>query len=167
MKWLFLKKRRDDILIKKWASFAAILLSIILCFTAIGKFLHPSFYLKGLDRFISGLELLFIFLIIFFRHRYLMWLFAALVFSLWSGYALFWYCIQLPCGCMGSKLPIPTIFFLCLDGLFLTLSFLFAYLLGGRLTMILGGVIASSLLIFGGYEIAQLLFKHLMFKMQF
>ncbi len=139
--------------------FVAILMAAVLLVAAIGKFLHPSKYLKVLDQWISFFEILLLGSILFFRKRPHLWTSVALLFATWAGYALFWYCVRLPCGCMGTKLNIPTAFTLGLDILFVLLSLLMASLLGLKRAALFLCVLFCLVFSLGGFAMGKWLFK--------
>lgn len=148
---------------KEWIALGvAAVISAVLLLAAVGKFLHPAKYFEGLDRWISVLEVLLLLCILFFRKRLFLWLGAALLFSSWAGYALFWHCVDLPCGCMGSKLNIPTLFSISLDVLFLLVSLFLAYLLGARRHLFFCFVACIALGLFG-FSAGNFVFRHYVF----
>ena len=100
----------------------AIVIGLVLLVTACGKLFYPAPSLILLDRVVGGLELVLIFFLLAYRHSKRMWGIAALVFATWGGYAGFWACVKLPCGCMGELVHIPSGWSLAVDGVFVGAS---------------------------------------------
>src|SRR5579871_6123821 len=81
----------------------AIVIGIVLVIAAIGKMFFPLESLKIIDRSASVFEIVLLLLIFIFRNEWKLWWGAALVFSAWLGFALFWETLKLPCACMGDR----------------------------------------------------------------
>ena len=140
-------------------SCAACLIAVVLLIAAAGKFFAPAPAFVHLDRSISLFEVVLAVLFVWFRKSVWMWIGAASLFALWGGYALFWYCVQLPCGCMGAKLALPSLFSLLFDGFFLLFSLFAVYFLGVKKGALCSLVCLSPLLAGGGFVIAQGIFQ--------
>lgn len=143
----------------KWAVLSiAIFISIFLGIAAYGKFFHPAQKLILLDRLTSCFEVLLIVLLFIFSMRSAMWLCASVVFASWGGYATYWCCLKLPCSCLGSLISFPSSYALSLDILFFVLSFLIAFLLGARRSIMYLALLCSLLFFFFGYVFAEWVF---------
>ena len=150
MKGYFLKQFNLTA-VEKIALYASLAIGAVLFVAAWGKFFHPAELTQTLDRWESIFEILFLLAMIYFRRHWQMWLMAAVIFLTWGGYALYWYQRELPCGCMGAKLHIPTLYAIVLDLLFFAVSLAFAYLLKGRSTRVLLGVLLAGIGAIIGY----------------
>jgi hypothetical protein len=143
------------------ALYASIAIALILAIAAFGKMFYPAEYLRTLDRSISVLEILFLLAIIFFRKRWEMWALASAIFASWGGYALYWYCIELPCACMGKMLNIPSAFSISFDAVFFALSLAIAFLLGARMKWIYFCILSGCIAFLMGYSCADCVYKNL------
>jgi hypothetical protein len=148
---LFLKQFKVT---EKMTLCASLAIGAVLFVAAWGKFFHPAELTQTLDRWESIFEILFLLAMIYFRRHWQMWLMAAVIFLTWGGYALYWYQRGLPCGCMGAKLHIPTLYAIVLDLLFFAVSLALAYLLKRRSTWALLGVLFSAIGALMGYFVA-------------
>ncbi len=128
-----LKRRGVDIV--------ALAILLIVGIAAYGKWFYPVENLRGWERSVAVFELFFTGFLWMFRARAATWLAAALLFASWGGYASFWYQLKLPCSCMGTQFPIPTLYTIGLDALFIVASLLLAKR---------QGVSQRKLLVFGG-----------------
>ena len=140
---------------------ASVVISAVLAIAACGKMFYPSEYLTTLDRWISVFEVLFLLAIVFFRKRWQMWAAASMIFAGWGGYALYWFCIELPCACMGKMLNIPSAFSISFDVIFFVLSLAIAFLLGARMRWIYFCILAGCVAFLMGYACADCVYKNL------
>lgn len=155
----FFSRLADKTVKERIALISALVLSLIvggvLAVAAWGKFFYPSEFMKNLDQWVSGFEILFIIAIFVFRKRWQLWLVSATVFAGWYGYALYSYLLELPCKCMGAMLNIPTVFSLTLDLIFFSASLALAFLLGARARWIYFGFLAACMAAIVGYAFAD------------
>lgn len=112
------------------ALFFSLVIGLVLMVAAWGKFFYPAEFVKTLDQWVSGFEVLFLATIIIYRNRWQLWTVSSVVFASWCGYALYWYFLKLPCSCMGTMLDIPTALSISIDLLFFLSSLSIASLLG-------------------------------------
>jgi hypothetical protein len=140
--------------IERAALISALLIGIVLAVAAWGKFFHPAEDLRSLDRWISGVEVLFLLALFFWRAHWPVWTGASILFAGWFGYALCGYCLELPCSCMGEQLNIPTAFSLTLDLLFFIVSLVLSYLLSTRSQWIYFGFLCALMAALVGYAFA-------------
>ena len=133
----------------------AIIIGIVLLIAAFGKMFYPLESLKIIDRFASVFEIVLLFLIFTFRNKWKIWWGAAVVFSAWLGFALFWETLKLPCACMGSVIRVPTLFSIVIDLLFFFSSLWVAYLLGARRKSIYLNLLCSVFSCLLGFVFAQ------------
>jgi len=142
------------------AFFLALLISIVLLIAGIGKLAFPSkIFFPFFDRLSAVLELIWIFFLLRYHNHWQMWLTNAFLFFFWTGYTLFWLMLDLPCGCFGSWTTKPTSLFISLDGIYIILSLIFAYILGEKGThALMSGVIG---ILFGscGFMIGLFIFQ--------
>jgi hypothetical protein len=108
------------------AFFIALLLALALVFAAIGKIFYPDELLlpfwKALDFYVGCFEILFAIALVYFHRKPQMWGLTGLVLASWTGFSLFWYCVKLPCGCMGKLVELPNGITLAFDLIFLGMS---------------------------------------------
>jgi hypothetical protein len=150
-------KKKD---VSRMALSIAILISLVLLVTAYGKLFHPAASLKGVDRVGGLFELILLGLLVVFRHSGRMWLSASVVFGAWGGYAWFWTRLELPCGCMGELLHIPSPLSLALDLLFIALSFMMAYFLKIKKVSLCGTVACSAIAGGVGFFSAEAIYRY-------
>ena len=155
-----LKRLSQARIAQRIAFLVALCIAIVLATAAIGKFFYPTEFFKIFDQIISGVEVVFICIIFFFRKNWKTWVGASLLFSVWSGYALFWYCLKLPCGCMGSMLNIPTLLSITLDGLFFTSSLFMSYLLGANKQTLYLSFLVGLFLSLGGFALGEAVYRY-------
>lgn len=151
----FLKK----VVVERIALCTSLIIGTVLVVAALGKFFYPSELMKTLDRWVSVFEIIFIFTILYFRNRWQMWILAAAVFFAWGGYALYWYYLELPCGCMGAKLHIPTLYTILVDMLFFVAALTIAYLLRASSRWIWIGVATALIGALIGYLMAGRIYE--------
>ena len=137
----------------------AIIIAIVLALTALGKIFYPLDSLKILDRIVAVFEIFLLFLIFFLRNKWGVWLAAAIIFSAWMGFSLFWESLKLPCSCMGSMIRVPTFFSILLDLLFFFSSLMIAYLLNANRQWIYLSVLGSFLACLVGYAFAEWIYQ--------
>ncbi len=142
----------------------ALCIASVLAITAFAKLLYPSEYLKTLDLWIGSFEGVFLAAILLFRKKWPLWVFSALVFALWSGYAFFWFRVKLPCGCMGSMLNIPTAFSIAVDVLFFSSCIGMGLLLGASRQWIYLSVLLGFILSMAGFAIAEWVYQGFVLK---
>lgn len=159
MKQSFLKKisRRKNT--DRLVLVLSIIIGAVLAISAWGKLFYPAQYVKTLDHWASGIEALLLVMIFLFRKHWQLWLSAAVLFASWCGYALFWYCLKLPCSCMGAMLTIPTVFSIVLDVLFFGSSLFAAYLLGAKRNWLYATVFLGLVVGLGGYFFASWIYQ--------
>src|SRR5271168_1948048 len=97
---------------------SVIFISLFLGLAAYGKFFYPSVQVEQLDRWTSYFEIAFIAALCLFHLQSGMWLLAAPLFASWGGYAAYWLCLNIPCGCAGTLVDLPSVYALSLDILF-------------------------------------------------
>lgn len=132
--------------LKRWGvDVVALAMMMILGLAAYGKWFHPIEVLLIWERSIAVFEICFIIFLWRFRRQIRLWVFSALIFASWGGYATFWYQLELPCSCMGTALHIPTLYMISLDLLFVIASVCCAIEQGGSKKQIL--IVAGLLLI--------------------
>ncbi len=137
----------------------ALIIAIVLAVAAWGKFFYPAELVKTLDRWVSGFEVLFLLVMIYFRKRWQLWIAAAVVFGGWFGYALCWRGLKISCSCMGTKLAIPSAFSISVDLLFFVLSLTTAYLLGARSRWVYFAFLSGLMAALIGYAIAERIYN--------
>lgn len=142
----------------------ALCIAAVLAVTAFAKILYPAEYLKTLDLWIGIFEGVFLAAILVFRKKWPLWLLSSQVFALWSGYAFFWFCVKLPCGCMGSMLHIPTTFSIAVDVLFFTICLVMGFLLGASRQWIYLSVLLGFLLSMAGFAVAEWIYHVFVLK---
>ena len=142
-----------------------IFISIFLAFAAYGKFFYPSIHIEQLDRWTSYFEIAFIVVLFVFRLERVMWLMAAPLFASWGGYAAYWLCLKLPCGCLGTLIQFPSVYALSLDLLFLMVSCGAALLLGATRTLVYLSLLIGCLCALIGYAFADFVFIKLLLGM--
>ena len=146
---------------KRLSGFAlgiALFISIILLLAAYSKFFYPSPKLKMLDQWVSLFELGVIAALFIFRKYWLMWLVVSLVFAAWSGYALYWFNLKLPCNCLGSLIEVPSAFSFTLDIIFFVLSLSMAYFYGATRALLYLTLLGAFLASFIGHGCAEWVF---------
>lgn len=126
------KNKLHNSLYKQIILICSILISLLLGAAAFGKIFFPAELIQPFDRTVGALECVLLITLLFLRYTPWIWLTAACIFAAWGGYALFWYFLELPCSCMGTKLNIPTCYAILLDVLFCFASFTFAKWLGAK-----------------------------------
>jgi hypothetical protein len=142
-----------------------IFISIFLAFAAYGKFFYPSEHMQQIDRWTSYFEIGFIVLLFIFHLESVMWLIAAPLFASWGGYATYWLCLKMPCGCLGTLIPLPSVFALSLDVLFLVVSCSAALLLGAARSLVYLSVLIGCLSALIGYAFADFVLIKLLLGM--
>lgn len=136
----------------------ALVISICLGIAAYGKFFYPSSKLQLLDRAISVFEVGMMCFLLLFRQRIWAWMAMVVLFASWGGYAIYWCCLQLPCNCIGSLVPLPSGFALSFDILAFILSCAMALLLGAARSVIYLTILGALLCALFGYAFAEWLF---------
>jgi hypothetical protein len=136
-----------------------------MAFAAYGKFFYPSEHMQQIDRWTSYFEIAFIVMLFLFRLESLMWLIAAPLFASWGGYATYWLCLKMPCGCWGTLIPLPSIYALGLDFLFLIASCGAALLLGAARSLVYLSVLIGALSALIGYAFADFVLIKLLLGM--
>lgn len=137
-------------------------IGITLLVAATSKLVYPSEYLDSLDRWVSGLEALFVLTLFWQRKKKWIWLFAITLFASWAGYALFWLQVKMPCGCLGSVIPIPPSITFSIDILFWLICTYASMLLGASRTTLFGALLLSCLASLVGFACAHLVYLDLM-----
>ena len=150
--WSWIMQR---VIAERIALFLAWMIGLILAIAAWGKFFYPAEYVKTLDQWASGFEVLFLLVIIYFRKSWQLWAASAVVFAGWCGYALSWCFLQLPCSCMGEMLNIPSAFSISLDLFFFTSSLIVSRLLGAMPRWIYLSVLSGLMAALIGYAFAD------------
>ena len=134
---------------------AALFISLFLAIAAYGKLFHPAEKLQQLDTAVSALEMALIACLLVFCKRAWMWLIAAVIFGGWTGYAMYWCCLKLPCSCAGSLIAFPSKYALLLDVLFFVISIFTAYCLGVHRAILYSIFLAALLSSLIGYAFAE------------
>jgi hypothetical protein len=140
-------------------------LGAVLAVAAYGKIFYPTEVLKTLDRCVGSFEILFFLIVFYLRRHWQMWAAAAVVFGSWSGYALYWYRLKLPCLCMGEMLDIPTAFSVSLDLFFIAVCLFVSRLLGARGSWIYFSVLSICFALLAGYAFADWIYVSVIVKM--
>lgn len=146
--------------LKKLALAFALCISFFLAIAAYGKFFFPVENLRQIDQWTSYVELLLIVLLLCFRMHCGMWLSVALLFASWGGYALYWFCLRLPCSCAGKMISFPSSYALMLDVFFFLLSCTLAWLLRATRNALYLTLVGSLLCLFIGYIFADWIFTY-------
>ncbi len=84
--------------------FSALCIAILFFTSATAKWLYPTNLPFQLDRIAIGLEVIVAVLILILNRRAWAWAWLSTLFSLWLGYALFWFIQNKNCGCFGYAL---------------------------------------------------------------
>lgn len=142
------------------AFFTALLLAIALVVAAISKIFYPDELLlpfwKSLDLYVGSFEILFAIALLVFYKKPLMWGLTSLVLASWGGFSLFWYCVKLPCGCMGKLVELPRGTSFIFDLVFFGMGlFLMSRLGRFSWSILIGGVVFACI----SYLIAQWIYQ--------
>ncbi len=132
---------------------------------AYAKMFYPAELLETFDRCISVFEVLFLVAMLYFRKHWQAWALAAVIFGGWSGYALYWYCLELPCLCMGKLLDIPTTLSIFFDLLFIVASLFVSCFLGGRRDWIYFSVLSMFFASLVGFALADWIYVNVVVRM--
>ncbi|MBS0603676.1 MAG: hypothetical protein JSS60_01420 [Verrucomicrobia bacterium] len=151
--------------VKRIALIFSVLIGIVLAIAAWGKFFYPAEFVKTLDQWVSLFEVAFLVAIIIFRKHWGLWLFAAVIFGGWSGYAIYWCCLQLPCNCMGAMLDIPTPLSIAVDIFFCAASLFLAFLQGAKRSWIYFSVLSCFMAGLVGYAFADWVYQNVVVRM--
>lgn len=122
-------------------------------------------HMQQLDRYTSYFEIAFIGVLCFFHLHSAMWLIAAALFASWGGYATYWLCLKLPCGCVGTLIDLPSLYALSLDAAFFVISCSAALLLGVARSVLYLGVLIGCLCALIGYAFADFVLVKLLLGM--
>ncbi len=142
----------------------ALCIAAVLAVTAYAKLLYPAEYLKTIDLWIGIFEGVLLAAILLFRKKWPLWMMASLVFALWGGYAFFWFCVQLPCGCMGAMLNIPSAFSIAVDVLFFSTCLGMSFLLGASRQWVYLNILLGLLFSMAGFAIAERVYQVFVLK---
>lgn len=148
------------------ALYVALFIGLIVAIAAWGKLLYPAEWLKTPDRLVGGFELIFLFALVGLRKYWMLWLASAAVFASWGGFAIYGYCLDLPCSCMGARLNIPTVLSISIDATFFVLSLAMAFLLGAKLKWLSGGLLVGFATALVGYACADCLYSAILLQVQ-
>lgn len=160
----FFKRFAHRPLAEKAALATSLIISLILIMAAYGKFFYPKEFVKQIDFAVSIFEIFFVVLILLLHRRWEMWFGTSWVFAAWSGYAFYWYCLKLPCSCMGTMLDIPTALSLGLDVLFFSLSLGLALFLGAKRSCVYLNALCGFLFCLCGYASAEWIYLKMILK---
>lgn len=144
---------------------SVIFISIFLAVAAYGKFFYPSEHMQQIDRWTSYFEVSFILALFIFHLESLMWLIAAPLFASWAGYATYWICLKMPCGCLGTLISLPSVYALSLDLLFLVISCSAALFLGAARSLVYLSLLIGCLGALIGYAFADFVLIKLLLGM--
>ena len=150
----------------RWGVIEMAVLSMILAIgvASYGKWFYPLEELRIWEKSVALFEVFFIGALWFFRFKARLWLIAALLFASWGGYAGFWYQVKIPCACMGTKFPIPTLYTMGIDALFMIVSLLLAKRQGcsQRILWLIGGALVLAVLF--GFLLAKQIYLFKIFQ---
>lgn len=137
----------------------ALAVACLLGVAAYGKYFYPAESLEPVECWVSLFEAILLLAILAFRNHARLWLFAAVIFGGWCGYAIFWYLVELPCSCMGEMLKIPTGLSLSLDIVLVAVSLLLARHLKAAGKAIYFSFLAVLMASLVGYAFGDWVFK--------
>lgn len=138
--------------------YSALVVAVLLVFAALAKWLYPlpqPFYLGQIAVFT---EILMAVLILIFHRQIFAWFGIALMFSLWLGYALFWFIQREPCGCFGAMEAVASSVGLGLDLFMVALALINMACLEAKKKRIFLAIISSFLLIIIGLWLGSYVF---------
>lgn len=95
----------------------ACLIALILLTAAVLKWVYPSSRDPLFYGVIGGLEALLALSLLFYHNSWRVWVFLALVVSIWMGFSFYVTLFGLPCSCMGGALHLPRGISFSLNGL--------------------------------------------------
>lgn len=137
----------------------ALAVAALLAVAAYGKYFYPAESLEPIECWVSLFEVLLLVAILIFRNQPTLWLFSAVIFGGWCGYALFWYFVELPCSCMGEMLKIPTGLSVSLDVVLIAMSLFLARYLLATGKAIYFSFLAALMASLVGYSFGDWVFK--------
>ena len=134
---------------------------LVLSLAVVGKLFYPNLFLIPLEISAALFEVVLIWTFITFYREWRLWSGAVLIFSAWAGYALFWKSANLPCSCLGSRVPMPGGISVALDGIFLNLCLFNLYTFGVRFKKVLVTALLGLVTGFWGFEFGREIFSQL------
>lgn len=139
----------------------AVIIASIFLLASYAKVFHPSAYIARLDFWVAIFELGLLTCLLIFRNRVVMWLITGSVFACWAGYALFWWRLDMPCGCLGSIIVLPLGASLIGNICFFAVSLEMARQLKAETLALLGVGLGGVLFAWGGFSAADWVYNHL------
>lgn len=145
--------------VRRGAAVAAGVLAVVFLVAAVGKLFFPEPMPQPWDsmsRMVAVFELVFALVVLRYYARSMAWAAVCVVMGGWSGFALYWLFVKLPCGCMGKMLDLPSGMTFAFDLIFFALSLNLMKRLGRFYTW---GLIGAGIAGIVGYVIAGVVFE--------